>query len=358
MTACLSLATAQLGSTGAWQSGILYIAYTASALLGATFVVKRFGARNSMWLGMTLYCAYVACFYLAVSLSNPKLYAWTGAAIGGIGAGFLWTAQGAYFGKAAEEHAMWLQQPVSTSTASFAGIFAFLYLAEEVVLRLLSTVLLEMGVASWESIFGIYTVVTVLSTVAMPLVRDYSRDVDPTRTTVFYKVTAAAQLLWTDPKMKYMIGLNAVFGFAAAFLNSYVNGQVVPDSKYIGILSAWVSAVAAGMSLIFGKLALKIGRGPILILGAMCFFGVAFPFVVQPDGSKYDWGLLIMIYSLHGVGRATFEGTLKATFADYFSYEKEGACANIILQNGLSGAIGYICKYSTGKNVIHGRDAI
>ena len=42
--------------------------------------------------------------------------------------------------------------------------------------------------------------------------------------------------------------------------------------------------------------------------------------------------------------RATFEGTLKATFADYFSYEKEGAFANIILQNGLSGAVGYVRK--------------
>ena len=60
-----------------------------------------------------------------------------------------------------------------------------------------------------------------------------------------------------DPKMKYMIGLNAVFGFTSSFLNSYVNGQVVPvalddpESKYIGILSAWVSAVAAGMSCFF-----------------------------------------------------------------------------------------------------------
>jgi hypothetical protein len=48
-------------------------------------------------------------------------------------------------------------------------------------------------------------------------------------------------------------------------------------------------------------------------------------------------------FSLFSMGRSTFEGTLKATFADYFSYEKEGAFANIILQNGLSGAIGYVC---------------
>jgi hypothetical protein len=355
--------------------------YTASALLGATYIVKRAGARNSIWLGMALYCAYVGCFWVATrqdELDAQRLVAYTGAAIGGVGAGFLWTAQGAYFAKAAEEHAHHLQQPVSTSTASLAGRFAFLYLAEEVLLRVLSTVLV--GIISWESIFGLYTAITLVSTLCMPFVYNYpassSSDDDDENdnddygnanadtaatSTIFYKVTAAGQLLWKDPKMKYMIGLNAVFGFAAAFLNSYVNGQVVPialdnGEKYIGVLSSWVSAVAAGMSLVFGRLgsssttATLGGKGPILILGAVCFFGVVFPFVIQPDASQYGWGLLILVYTFHGVGRATFEGTLKATFADYFAYETEGAFANIILQNGLSGAIGYFCKY---RSIVH-----
>jgi hypothetical protein len=49
---------------------------------------------------------------------------------------------------------------------------------------------------------------------------------------------------------------------------------------------------------------------------------------------------------LHGIGRATFEGTLKSTFADYFAYEKEGAFANIILQNGLSSALGFVLTFT------------
>ena len=48
-----------------------------------------------------------------------------------------------------------------------------------------------------------------------------------------------------------------------------------------------------------------------------------------------------MIYILHGTGRAVFEGTTRAVFAEYFYYEKEGAFANIILQNGLACAVGY-----------------
>jgi MFS family permease len=53
-----------------------------------------------------------------------------------------------------------------------------------------------------------------------------------------------------------------------------------------------------------------------------------------------------LVYSFQGIGRATFEGTLKAIFADYFPYEKEGAFANIILQNGLSSSLGYLLSFS------------
>ena len=73
--------------------------------------------------------------------------------------------------------------------------------------------------------------------------------------------------------------------------------------------------------------------------------GVVLPFLIWPNAKDWGWSSLAMIYTLHGTGRATFEGTLKATFADYFAYEKEGAFANIILQNGLSGAIGYVCTF-------------
>jgi MFS family permease len=345
------------------------LTYTLSALLGATYVVKRIGSRNALMGGMTLYVAYVGCFVVALHVEQAKLAAYTGAAIGGTGAGVLWTAQGAYFGQAAEAHARAsAKHPVviATSTSLLAGIFAFWYLSAEVCLRLLSTVLLELKIASWEGIFGMYTLITILSAVAMLGVHEYPITTTPTEATSYvdhknrthnkrisssstwYKVTAAAQLMIRDPKMKYMIGLNAVFGFSSAFLNTYVNGEVVPialndpDSKYIGVLSSWGSAVAAGMSLWFGKCQAK---GLILMVGAACFMGVALFFVILPDPHSYSWTLLLGVYSLQGIGRATFEGTLKAVFADYFCHEKEGAFANIVVQNGFASAIGYICEY-------------
>merc|ERR1712194_1009332 len=254
------------------------------------------------------------------------------------------------------------------ATAKLAGYFASVYLMMELLMRLLSSFLLEFDLASWRTIFGIYTLIVVGSTLAMPCVRDYRSDESENdsnnstdnNTAVFRKATVAFKLLKDDPKMKYMIGLNAVFGFVAAFLNSYVNGQVLPialndpDSQYVGLLTSTISVVAAVMSLVFGKLASSGGgnssnhnnNGIILIVGALCFGGVVLPFVVQPDATRYDWGSLVAVYALQGTGRATFEGTLRSTFADYFAYEKEGAFANIVLQNGIAGGIGYILTFA------------
>jgi hypothetical protein len=92
--ACLSLATARLGSAGALSSGVLYLTYTLSSVMGATYVVKKLGSRNAMIVGMSLYCCYVGCFWAAVSFPNIAVIAVvSGASIGGIGAGILWTAQ-------------------------------------------------------------------------------------------------------------------------------------------------------------------------------------------------------------------------------------------------------------------------
>ena len=356
VVSCLALASSRLGTTGAWQSGILMIAYAASSLLGATYAVKTLGARNALILGMGSYCLYVGCFYVATILGDEHpdqqaSAAYLGAALGGIGAGVLWTGQGTYFGLASQEYSSQLQISVTESNAKLAGYHAFLYLAEELVMRMLSSVLLEFEIASWETIFGIYTVVAVGSTLAMPFIYDYRKpDADDDDSSAFRKATVAAELLRYDPKMKHMIGFNALFGFASAFLNSYVNGQVLPvalddpDSKYVGILASTVSIVAAVASLLFGKLGSnERNNSIILILGSLCFGGVVLPFLFQPDASRYGWIAILGVYCLHGIGRATFEGAWRSTFADYFSYEKEGAFANIILQNGVASGVGYIC---------------
>lgn len=351
VVSCLSLASSRLGAVGNWQSGILYLSYTGSALLGATYTVKKLGPRNSLITGLALYCVYVTAFWIASSFpGHTKPASFLGALVGGVGAGLLWTAQGAFFARAAECHALALAQETSLSTSKLAGIFAFIYLGLELLLRSLSSVLLKFFSVAWSTIFGIYALLALISTLCMLLVRQPKEinspgEEDSRALSVWWKVSAAFQLLRQDPKMRYMIGLNAVFGFASAFLNSYVNGEVLrvvlhdSQSRYVGLLSAWTSAVAAAMSLLFGRITRK---GTILTFGSVCFLCVAARFLITNFNLK-GWNApwIVVVYTMHGIGRATFEGTLKASFADFFSQEKEGAFANIILQNGLASAIGF-----------------
>ncbi|KAL7558228.1 hypothetical protein ACA910_016108 [Epithemia clementina (nom. ined.)] len=364
VVSCLSLATARFAAVGAWQSGILYVAYVASALFGATGVVQSLGGRNALVAGMALYCVYVAAFLVAtLNPEKEKLFAYLGAAIGGIGAGFLWTAQGAYFALAAQEHARALGQPREASTNSFSSIFAFYYLSEEVLLRAISSLSGSIHAIDWTFIFSLYFLVALVSTIGMlgvhkfeepqPIASSFSAlstPSSPKMESLLQRSTLALQLLVRDPKMKYMIGLNAVFGFSAAFLGSYVNGEVTQvvfggKSNMVGLLTAWLSIVAAFMSTVFERVAKSHGKGSVLVAGSVCFALVALPFVLDPNIHRWTPLLLIFIYTMQGTGRATFEGTLKAVFADFFPSDKEGAFANIILQNGSASAIGYALSF-------------
>jgi hypothetical protein len=376
---------------------IRYVTYSISGLFGSTYVVKEFGSRNALTFGMGLYCLYVLAFYIATTI-QPKMgrtlqsVVTIGAVLGGWGAGFLWTAQGAYFTRAAQLHHMNLNNndiassgsssssvpSLEDSTAKLASIFAFVYLSSEIGLRALSTFLLDVWKLSWSDLFAFYSIVALISTLLMMFVQKLSDD-DTTSEApltvsesassnqrhnnangastsyIWYKATAAWRLLVQDRKMKYMIGLNAVFGLTSAFLTSYVNGTVVRyvigSDTYVGLLTAWVSCVAAISSVIFGYFATTtVRKGYVLMFGAVCFMCVAGSFIVYPNVSgsrqQWNWLSLVGVYTMHGIGRATFEGTLKSTFADYFAYEKEGAFANIILQNGLSSAIGFALTFS------------
>jgi MFS family permease len=473
--ACLALATSQLGSTtGALQTCLLYASYTCTSLTGlSTLSIQRYGSKRTLVVGMICYMAYVISFATAALLLSSKDYdsstdsarslrvveivTATGAFVGGIGAGLLWTSQGVYFSEVSEEYCRCLStapeavsvdsgdiddlsnggpddqtplplehysysresgdgpvrvvrsaadtpNPLSHSItavrSNLAGIFAFILLAEETLLDVASTVAVRQCQFDWIAVFAIYTLLGISATVGMHLfVHDYHHRTKPTlpSTRLFgqdktgtiamsserfgsgpaddieapaamivgpsstdpaspgcYKAAATFRLLLNDSKMKYMIGFNAAFGVAGAFLNSFVSGEVVPvaldddKSSFVCLLVALHGTVAALASLCFGSpfMASHVGNGPILVLGAVCFGAVALPFLLQPQFDQWNWTMLIVIYSFQGIGRATFEGTLKAIFADFFSYEKEGAFANIILQNGVSSSVAYVLSFS------------
>ena len=355
MVSCVAFSTVYLGSTGAWELALFHLVYGLSALSGSTYVVKTLGARNSMVVGMAMCSVYVVCFWCSLRWqSTTTAQAWFGALIGGSGIGLVWTGQGCYFARAAEKYATTVGKSLEACTSHLSGAFAFMYLLEEVLSKLLSWLLLGPLGMTPQSLILAYTFVVTFSTCLMASVHDYRpteaerrRQQQHHTQNGRYMFTAAWQLLRSDAKMKYMIGLNAVFGFASPYINAYMNGEVVrrvvDTDQAVGLLSSTTSAVAALCSIAFGTVKHK---GLALIIGAFAFGLVAVPSMILPDPSHWTLNILVAVYVLQGIGRSSFEGALKGTFADFFPYEKEGAFANIILASGAFTSLGYFMAYN------------
>lgn len=386
----LGLANARLGSVGIRQSGVLYASYTLSALFGASWIVDRLGSRSGLVVGTGLSSLYVTSFYLATAAKSawPSLgwlveaVALTGAAVGGVGSSVLWVSQGAYFSAASKLYSSAVGMPGEDVTSKFGGDFASVFLLLEVCLKLLSTSLIEAAGVGWRVIFGLYTVVSIVPVVFLSGIAD----LDPKRRgygavvrsasegelavainnegagdarrrragcLTDNKATASLNLLLSDPKMKYLVPMPFLFGLSSAFSTSVINGEVVEDvlkddtSAFVGLLSAVTSLVAAATSFAFGWLesrheSVHLGKGLAMSIGGLCYFSVAVQFLSYPAGS--DWSLpgLVIIYTLLGISRATYEGTLRSVTADMYPDDGEGAFGNIILFGGSASTLGYV----------------
>merc|ERR1712070_1008224 len=78
-----------------------------------------------------------------------------------------------------------------------------------------------------------------------------------------------------------------------------------------------------------------------MVGGPICFALVCFLPLTVGYKSLGNWGGIILLCVLQGLGRGVWEATNKAIFVDYFDYDTLGAGANIIIQNGGAGAVGF-----------------
>jgi len=384
---CVGLANARLGSVGVWQSGVLYASYTAAALFGASYFVRRWGSRNGLAMGMGMSASYVTSFFLVTFVADGSegmgwlrnAVAIGGALVGGVGSSILWVSQGTYFSCASQLFSEGEGIALEDVTGRFGGNFAFIFLVFEVILRLLSTFLIETAGWTWKVIFGLYSLQSILPVIFMMNVMDVERyqqqkgqlnnslvedggiDDDSqnglegeARALPSHKATAALDLLRKDPKTKYLSPINILFGLSTAFGSSVLNGEVIqkvlvdPNSTFVGFYTAITSTVAAVASLVFGRLQsshgtwFHCGKEQVLTMGALSYLIISLQFLIFPDGSDWNRLTLLSVYTFLGVGRATYEGTLRAVFADFFPREKEGAFANIILFSGTASTTGYV----------------
>lgn len=172
--AVLAFSSAELGGNVGSNAGFtLYIFYTLSAFLFAKPVLGLLGPKHSVIVGLTGLLTYVGCFFLALIFSSASLGIFvTGAAIGGCGAGVLWTAQGTYYSLNADQYSQQQVVDKPTTLTNFAAIFAAFYLTFEAGFKLLATAIYLLAKSSnsensWRiAVFGMYTAAAFLSVIA------------------------------------------------------------------------------------------------------------------------------------------------------------------------------------------------
>jgi MFS family permease len=173
--AVLAFSAAELGTDlGSWGGFTLYMTYTFSALFLAKPLLQIFEAKDGVSLGLLGLLIYVSGFYLAILFPEMAWFFFLcGAGIGGIGAGVLWTSQGAYYTINSSKFAFSVNRPKSEVITVFAAIFAGFYLAFETGFKFMGTIVFLADSASnhgqhhnWKPIvFGLYTFSAAIATI-------------------------------------------------------------------------------------------------------------------------------------------------------------------------------------------------
>eukprot|EP00325_Prymnesiales_sp_UTEX-LB-985_P007350 CAMPEP_0174703596 /NCGR_PEP_ID=MMETSP1094-20130205/7485_1 /TAXON_ID=156173 /ORGANISM="Chrysochromulina brevifilum, Strain UTEX LB 985" /LENGTH=485 /DNA_ID=CAMNT_0015901541 /DNA_START=74 /DNA_END=1531 /DNA_ORIENTATION=- len=431
VVAVLSLANGLLGDNANYENASLYLTYAFTAMFFATGLIDVMGAKRSLWVAAALYSVYVISFPLALIIPKSQpgaeiAVALFGGIVGGFAAGFLWSAQGTYFGLSAKAYAAEKGIEVTEANGELASIFASIFLGLEVVLKLLPLVLIPLNgdislwahepdatnitsnitnfslapsppppwpadkckiykcVATRDLItVSLYAVLAIGSVVGLLSITDLREEQglvpfaneDALQTTLLKpkkktfsldKALAAVHLWWEDPVVLLLAPIQVTFGVCATMLAVNVTGNVVKakfgsnDWIIFGALfSAMIAIVAAALQWPFKRIASKLGKMPLMLTMLIAFLIESLLIVTLSDKQLGAWGVLVPLYIMQGIGRAGYEGTNKALYADFFPNSLPAAFSNIVIANGLASAASFFLETPLKHDlVLHTGDSI
>ncbi|KAK3268319.1 hypothetical protein CYMTET_23170 [Cymbomonas tetramitiformis] len=363
VTTVIGLASSELGDTlGGVSVGVLYLMYTLTAMVGATGIVEKVGTKRALVTGAWAYCFYVGSFLLAILWESGEWgFCMAGSLLGGTAAGWLWTAQGAYFSVAVELHVDATQRGETTEllsknaaeiaeektkvSAQLAGLFSMCYLGCEVGVKILSFgVLLAPGGSTF--LFVVLTIIACVSSCGL----SYIVQLEP-KTSVeggkpaWHSAFGALELLFTDRKMILLYPAEMAYGFFIAFVNYYAASKILDEylsEASIPLLGSLISLVAAAVSMPFSSAAITYGKAPLMVGGLLALLLDMIVFTFLSDHTLGNWAILVPMYTVYGLARAVFEGQNKAILQDFFPQQGAAWSANFILSSGIAGGLGFI----------------
>lgn len=370
VTTPIQFATALLTEAiGNASNAVLYGTTLIVSLFCSNLLFSVLGAKRGLSISMLLYSIYVGLFAFSTSQCDKHKdddpagncvegtvwqapAALLAAFLGGCGAGLLWTCQGDFYAYISHELATAEAKPKESVTARLSGIFAFVFLLTECIARAMTTILTGKDYRIEISFAETFYIMSGMAFAATLVFFIFASKMDRKQTAnlnVCSKLTAAVRL-WKDPKLWLLQSTNLTFGFAAAWNASYVNSNIIAPAlgkSYIGFNGALLSALAAVLSYIFGPMASRCGKGPILLVGAIAFLclGIFSKWGGVATHAK-DWGVAVLMFAgFMGIGRAVYESTNKAIFADFFpGSQSAGAFANVFVFGTASSTIAFVLE--------------
>jgi len=430
VVAVLTLANGLLGNNANYENGSLYLTYAFTAMFLATGLIDLMGAKRSLYVAAALYSVYVISFPLALIIpkAQPGLeiaVALFGGIVGGFAAGFLWSAQGTYFGISAKAYAAEMGIDVKEANGTLASIFAGIFLGLEVVLKLLPLVVIPVtgNISLWAhepaasnitntSLYqppssppwpadrcdlykcvavrdlitvSLYAVLAVVSVIGLFTIDDLREDSEgdglpggtadalttillkpKKKTFSLEKALSAVRLWYEDPVVLLLAPIQVTFGVCATMLAVNVTGNVVKakfgkdDWVIFGALfSALIAVTAGALQWPFKLIASKFGKMPLMLTMLLAFLIESALVFSLADSDLSAWGVLVPLYLLQGIGRAGYEGTNKALYADFFPRSLPAAFSNIVIANGLASAASFFAETPLKEVLVrHSGDAI
>jgi MFS family permease len=348
-TTVISFAAADFASVGNYSNGLVFLGYMLSALFLAKVVIAWGGSKTGLLVGLCGYTCYLVMYFVC-ALLGPEQAGWlvlVGSCIGGVGSGVVWVSQGTYMTESAALYAVAAGIPQEQATSVMSWTFATTFAVFEVVMTSVGAVIKQsFGNEGTKLMYGVLACFGLLSILGVSRVLVLKKEKeDITRVMVLDKALAGIRLLRADLKMILMLPYQIAFSFNGAFLNGFISPQVtamVLSNATIGYFSSLIALTAALVSFGAGCFIQRTGiKWPLMLLGAVAFFALAFPFLIQGDASDYTSWKVMLLYIALGVGRGTWESSNKAVVADLFGARSSAGFANIMLADGVSSAVAY-----------------
>jgi len=174
VTSVIALSSSFDPTLGSYSVGLLYGCYVLTAMLVGSYVISVTSAKRVLIVSLAMYAVYVASYLLAAAVPAT---AWPailfGATVGGVGAGLLWTAQGAYFKINAKQYARAMGISEESATGLFSSTFAAFYLGLEVALKITGSLTATYGSdAGKYAIYAFYSIIAVGATFVIAGIRE------------------------------------------------------------------------------------------------------------------------------------------------------------------------------------------